>query len=124
MDVSTWIARNAERVRIDGKAVFRQGRTKGSWKVVDLSRRGLSARGPLKGLDTTEPVEVRVQVGSAAFIAQVVCRWKRPGEWGHAHGWELLSVREASARKLEAIVEPGSSRGLRSKRFGKLLAIA
>ncbi|HJN74273.1 MAG TPA: PilZ domain-containing protein [Myxococcota bacterium] len=124
MDVASWIARNADRVRVEGKAVFRQGETSGSWTVVDLSERGLCARGSLKNLDTATAVEVRVQVGRTAFIAQVQRRWARETPSGMAHGWEVLSVREASQRKLRRMVEPAPERGIHSRRFGTLLGVA
>jgi len=125
MDVGTWISRNAERVRVDGRAVFRQGQVTGSWTVVDLSSRGLCARGALKDLSADEPVEVRVQVGRSSFIAQLRQRWSREiGDGEFAHGWEVLSVRDASRRKLDALVEPPPTRGIRSKRFGQLLGVA
>lgn len=124
MDVARWIARNADRITVQGRAVYRQGRVKGSWTVIDLSENGLRATGPLKDLDAEKPVDVRVEVDGAAFIARVERRWVREAQNGVAHGWEVLSVREASQRRLNRILAAPPKRGLHSSRFGDLLGIA
>jgi len=87
-----------------GWAEIRQATTWGSWQILDLSRSGLRASGPV-AIDTSRPVIMRLHVRGFTFEVDAHSAWQAAEEGGAEHGWKFTNFGPEAERRLSRALD-------------------